>query len=395
MKTVRIIGVGMGPDTVTGEGMAALRSAELLLGAPRLLAGFAGLNKPMAAEYAPAQVAAQVRGTGAAEIAVLVSGDVGFFSAAQGLTRVLDFCRVELVPGVSSLHYFFARLGRPWQGAAVLSCHGRQAPLVETVRRNGETFVLTGGNLPELGRALTEAGFGSLTVQVGEDLGLPTERLRTCRAEDLAGLSASSLTVLLVENPDPDSRCPTGLPDEAFQRGQVPMTKAEVRAVILSKLALRPEAVCADIGAGTGSVTVEMALSAWRGRVYAVERGQEGADLIRENCRRFHVGNVTTLLGTAPEALADLPPLDAAFIGGSGGRMGAILDAVLGKNPAARVVVSAIALETVQQTMEAFARYGIQPEIVQVSVARTRPTGGLHLLMAQNPIFLLCGGGDR
>lgn len=395
MKTVRIIGVGMGPDTVTGEGMAALRSAELLLGAPRLLAGFAGLNKPMAAEYAPAQVAAQVRGTGAAEIAVLVSGDVGFFSAAQGLTRVLDFCRVELVPGVSSLHYFFARLGRPWQGAAVLSCHGRQAPLVETVRRNGETFVLTGGNLPELGRALTEAGFGSLTVQVGEDLGLPTERLRTCRTEELVGLSASSLTVLLVENPDPDSRCPTGLPDEAFQRGQVPMTKAEVRAVILSKLALRPEAICADIGAGTGSVTVEMALSAWRGRVYAVERGQEGADLIRENCRRFHVGNVTTLLGTAPEALADLPPLDAAFIGGSGGRMGAILDAVLGKNPAARVVVSAIALETVQQTMEAFARYGIQPEIVQVSVARTRPTGGLHLLMAQNPIFLLCGGGDR
>lgn len=395
MKTVRIIGVGMGPDTVTGEGMAALRSAELLLGAPRLLAGFAGLNKPMAAEYAPAQVAAQVRGTGAAEIAVLVSGDVGFFSVAQGLTRVLDFCRVELVPGVSSLHYFFARLGRPWQGAAVLSCHGRQAPLVETVRRNGETFVLTGGNLPELGRALTEAGFGSLTVQVGEDLGLPTERLRTCRTEELVGLSASSLTVLLVENPDPDSRCPTGLPDEAFQRGQVPMTKAEVRAVILSKLALRPEAICADIGAGTGSVTVEMALSAWRGRVYAVERGQEGADLIRENCRRFHVGNVTTLLGTAPEALADLPPLDAAFIGGSGGRMGAILDAVLGKNPAARVVVSAIALETVQQTMEAFARYGIQPEIVQVSVARTRPTGGLHLLMAQNPIFLLCGGGDR
>lgn len=395
MKTVRIIGVGMGPDTVTGEGMAALRSAELLLGAPRLLAGFAGLNKPMAAEYAPAQVAAQVRGTGAAEIAVLVSGDVGFFSVAQGLTRVLDFCRVELVPGVSSLHYFFARLGRPWQGAAVLSCHGRQAPLVETVRRNGETFVLTGGNLPELGRALTEAGFGSLTVQVGEDLGLPTERLRTCRTEELVGLSASSLTVLLVENPDPDSRCPTGLPDEAFQRGQVPMTKAEVRAVILSKLALRPEAICADIGAGTGSVTVEMALSAWRGRVYAVERGQEGADLIRENCRRFHVGNVTTLLGTAPEALADLPPLDAAFIGGSGGRMGAILDAVLGKNPAARVVVSAIALETVQQTMEAFARYGIQPEIVQVSVARTRPAGGLHLLMAQNPIFLLCGGGDR
>lgn len=395
MKRVRIVGIGMGPDTVTGEGMAALRSAELLLGAPRLLADFAGLGKPMAAEYAPARVAEQVRGTAAAEIAVLVSGDVGFFSAARGLTQALDFCRVELVPGVSSLHYFFARLGRPWQEAAVLSCHGREAPLVETVRRNGETFVLTGGNLPDLGGALTEAGFGTLTVQVGEDLGRATERIRTCRAQDLAGLTTGSLTVLLVENPAPDSRCPTGLPDEAFLRGQVPMTKAEVRAVILSKLALRPEAVCADIGAGTGSVTVEMALSAWRGRVYAVERGQEGVDLIRENCRRFHVGNVTTLHGTAPAALEDLPPLDAAFLGGTGGQLGAILDAVLAKNPAARVVVSAIALETVQQAMEAFAAHGLEPEIVQVAVARTRPAGGLHLLMAQNPIFLLCGGGSR
>ena len=171
------------------------------------------------------------------------------------------------------------------------------------------------------------------------------------------------------------------------------MTKAEVRSVILSKLALRPGDICADIGAGTGSVTVEMALSAWKGHVYGVERNQEGLDLIRTNCKHFHIGNVTPVLGHAPEALADLPPLDAAFIGGSGGEMRSIVDEVLKKNPKARMVVSAIAIESLQTAMESFQAHGLDYDVVQIGISRTRTVGGLHLLMAQNPIFILSAGG--
>ena len=169
------------------------------------------------------------------------------------------------------------------------------------------------------------------------------------------------------------------------------MTKAEVRAVILSKLALRPEEVCGDIGAGTGSVTVEMALSAWKGKVYAVERKQEAMDLVRANCERFHIGNVIPVLDSAPEALQDLPPLDAAFLGGSGGEVEAIVDLLLERNPKIRIVVSAIALETVHAALTALENRGLSCEVVQVGISRARRAGDLHLLMAQNPVFIISG----
>lgn len=393
MKTVYIVGIGLGAETVTGEGMSAIRQADLLLGAPRMLEPFAHLGKPTAAEYAPDRVAGLLKRSNGKTFAMLVSGDVGFFSAAQGITQALDFCQVEWIPGLSSLNAFFARIKCPWQEAAVLSCHGRHSNLADTVRRNRLTFALTGGNIPTLAQTLMEAGWEDLTAYVGENLGMDSERVFCCPIRDLGQQKVGSLAVLLIENPAPDNRCLTGIPDEAFQRGSVPMTKAEVRSVILSKLALRPGDICADIGAGTGSVTVEMALSAWKGHVYGVERNPEGLDLIRTNCKHFHIGNVTPVPGHAPEALADLPPLAAAFIGGSGGEMRTIVDEILKKNPKARLVVSVIAIESLQAAMESFQAHGMDYDVVQIGISRTRTVGGLHLLMAQNPIFILSAGG--
>lgn len=392
-QTGYLVGVGMGPDTVTGEGWRAIEAAEVLLGAPRLLDGFRDLGKPMVTAYEPGRVAAWARSTAAETFAVLLSGDVGFFSAAAGLEQALTFCRVVPVPGVSSLVYFSARLHRPWQTAAVLSCHGREGKLVETVRRNRETFVLTGGNVPALVDALQKADFGTLPVFVGENLGYATERIVQTTIDELEGQTVASLAVLLIENPAPDARCPVGLPDGAFQRGAVPMTKAAVRAVILSQLAPRPTDICADIGAGTGSVTVELALSAWQGQVYAVEHKAEALALIGANCRRFHVGNVTVVPGTAPQDCQDLPRLDVAFVGGSGGQLRAILDWLLTRHPGIRVVVSAIALETVTAALAAFSAQELPCEVIQVGVSRGTAAGNLHLLQAQNPIFLVRGGG--
>lgn len=392
-KTVYLVGIGMGPDTVTGEGLRAIEASDVLLGASRMLDGFRALGKPMVTEYVSQRVAARVRETEAETFAVLLSGDVGFFSAAAGLEQALNFCRVELVPGVSSLAYCFARLHRPWQTAAVVSCHGREGKLVETVRRNKETFVLTGGNVPALAEALQKADFGTLPVIVGENLGDAAERIIQTTVDELDGQTVGSLAVLLIENPTPDARCPVGLPDEAFQRGQVPMTKAAVRAMILSKLAPHPTDICLDIGAGTGSVTVELALSAWQGQVYAVEQNPEALGLIAANCRRFHVGNVTVVPGTAPQALKDLPKPDVAFVGGSGGQLRAILTQLLTTHPGLRLVVSAIALETVTTALAVFSEHNTPCTVLQVGISQGKAAGNLHLLLAQNPIFLLCAGG--
>ena len=135
MKQVCVIGCGMGPETITEEGLRAIREAEFLLGSPRMLAALAHLDKPSAEEYAPTKVAQVIRESPYNSFAVLVSGDPGFFSGAAGLVQALDFCRVTVLPGLSSLTYFFARLQRPWQETAVVSCHGRRGHLESILGR--------------------------------------------------------------------------------------------------------------------------------------------------------------------------------------------------------------------------------------------------------------------
>lgn len=392
MKQVAVIGIGMSAATATAEALSFIRQADVLLGAKRMTDEFAFLGKPVKALYRPDEVEAAIRESGAERFAVLVSGDVGFYSGAAGLVERLGAYDLKLIPGVSSVSYFFAKCGLPWQDAALVSCHGTDTDLVGAVRRNRLTFALT-GDIARLSDSLCVAGFGHLPVTAGENLGLPGERMTRHTAESLREHTFSSLSVLLIENETFDARARTGIPDDEFIRGESPMTKAEVRAACLSKLAVRPEDLCYDIGCGTGSVTVELALSAYRGRVYAIDRNEEALTLTRRNCARFHIGNVETVCGAAPEIFSSLPAPDAAFIGGSGGRMDDIFRALLLKNPHVRLVVTAVALETVSAAAEAFRKAGIEPEIVQISVARAKKAGELHMMIGQNPVFLLSGGG--
>ena len=159
----------------------------------------------------------------------------------------------------------------------------------------------------------------------------------------------------------------SGLPDGAFLRGDVPMTKEEVRALALSKLRLEAHHVVWDVGAGTGSVSVECALSCPAGRVYAVEKKEEALALLAENRARFHAANLEVVAGTAPEALEALSAPD-------------------------RVVCTAVTLETVGEAARCFA--GLEgADMVQVAVTRTRPAGRYHLMDAQNPVWIFSGEG--
>lgn len=394
MKKVSIVGVGLGESTITDRARQAIAQAEVLLGAPRMLELFKDLNKASYPHYLPGDVAAFVADEDAQQFAVLVSGDVGFYSAAAGLTEALAAHDVQFVPGISTVSAFFAKLKLPWQDAAFVSAHGRDINIADTVRRNRLTFCLTGNNTSEIGAVMCKAGFGDIKVCIGENLGMENERVRKVNAGALTQECHPSLTVLLFMNGAYDDRSPCGLPDESFVRlAGIPMTKSETRALVLSKLKLRPDFVCWDIGAGTGSVTVEMALSAYRGHVYAVERRVNGIPLIEQNCIAFHVGNVTAICAEAPEALGPLPVPDAVFIGGSGGELGRVISAVLDKNRGARIVVTAVTLETVSAALTMFEDAGLEPEIVQVNIARGKHAGKSHLMEAQNPITILSAGG--
>lgn len=394
---VTLIGMGSGqPENLTLQGLAALRQADLILGARRLLAVLpAGCTENRAAAYRPDEVAELLQASGAENAVLVYSGDTGFYSGASSMMEKLEALgvRARVLPGLSSIQLLAAALGRPWQGWNLVSAHGRTCDPVAECMQGRPTFFLTGGSEDPatLCAQLAAEGFGDVQGVVGQCLGTPEEKLFRGSVKELAAGRFNSLSVLLVEAAEVLPRRAPGLPDEAFERGDVPMTKQEVRAAVLAKLAVRPEDILWDVGAGTGSVSVELALAAPRGRVYAVECRPEGCALIKANREKFRTRNLVLVEGLAPAALSDLPAPDAVFIGGSKGSLAAIVDAALDKNPDARICVSAIALETLSAAVAVLTAKGRTVQVSQIAVSRAKAVGGLHLMMAQNPIYLITG----
>lgn len=394
---VTLIGMGSGqPENLTLQGLAALRQADLILGARRLLAVLpAGCTENRAAAYRPDEVAELLQTSGAENAVLVYSGDTGFYSGASSMMEKLEALgvRARVLPGLSSIQLLAAALGRPWQGWNLVSAHGRTCDPVAECMQGRPTFFLTGGSEDPatLCAQLAAEGFGDVQAVVGQCLGTPEEKLFRGSVKELAAGRFNSLSVLLVEAAEVLLRRAPGLPDEAFERGDVPMTKQEVRAAVLAKLAVRPKDILWDVGAGTGSVSVELALAAPRGRVYAVECRPEGCALIKANREKFRTRNLVLVEGLAPDALSDLPAPDAVFIGGSKGSLAAIVDAALDKNPDARICVSAIALETLSAAVAALTAKGRTVQVSQIAVSRAKAVGGLHLMMAQNPIYLITG----
>ncbi len=406
-KRISIVGAGMGgPEQLTGLGSRRLREAQVVMGAPRLTEGLAQelSGRLVLPSHRTGEMVEFLSANQWSRAVFLVSGDTGFYSAASGAAAAFRErgWETELVPGISSLSWLAARLGKSWQSMAVLSCHGRDVNPADWVRSHRESFLLLGGKIgvKELCEALLEAGLSDCRLWIGENLAGPGERIQEGNPEEiLAGHRErpfGSLCCAVAEYFPAASGafCSFGLPDSAFLRGKVPMTKSEVRAVSLSKLGLWPGAVCYDIGSGTGSVSVEMglALRAWgAGQVYAVEKKEEALELTRMNGERllgnwqgFHV-----VPGSAPEALTGLPAPTHVFIGGSGGALLQVVEQVLSREPGARIVANAITLETVAELLACRKRFRFAVwELVQVRVDSFRPAGSYHMPGAGNPVYV-------
>ena len=393
MKEINIIGIGMSKKTLTQEALKLIEEADILIGAKRLVDEFSYLNKDSYNAYLSNDVLAIVNETDAKNIAILMSGDVGFYSGAEKLVDTLIDYNPNLIAGISSVSYFFSKCKLPWKDANLISCHGVDTNIVSSVRRNRYTFALTGNNIPELADKLVDYGFGDLNVWIGENLGSEDELIQCSKINELNNDEYSSLTVLIIENPDYDSRIRCGIPDDEFIRGKVPMTKSEVRAVSISKLSLKPNEIAYDIGCGTGSVTIEMALSLYDGKVYAFEKNEDAIELLDKNCKKFHIDNVEGICGLAPECLKDIPSPDVAFIGGSSGNMDEIVSYLYGINPKMRFVITAVTLENAMAGLDALKNVGINGDIVQVAVSKGKAIADLHMLIAQNPIFIISGSG--
>ena len=226
---------------------------------------------------------------------------------------------------------------------------------------------------------------------MGENLSYENEKIFVKPAKELTDYEGDALSVVCAYHAAAVPMSAThGVRDEAFIRGRAPMTKEEVRTVSLAKLGLTETSVCYDIGAGTGSVSVEMALRAVEGKVCAIEKKEEAAQLLEENKRKFAVDNLEVIRGTAPEALKELPTPTHAFIGGSSGNLKEIVELLLQKNENVRIVINCITLETVAEALHTIKEFGFtETDIVQMSVSKSRELGRYHMMMGENPIYII------
>ena len=391
-KKVSLVGIGMGDAESRTVGMErVLHEADCIIGAKRMLESVDTAGKDCHAAILAKEIVQIIHADKQhRRFAVLLSGDTGFYSGAKKLIEALDGMDVDVLPGVGSLSYFCARLHRSWEDVRPISLHGRECDLIGEVRRNAAVFSLLGGTdgAKNALQRLCTAGFDHLTVHIGEKLGYADEKISSGSVQELIEHEYDPLSVMLIENPDSAGFVVThGLEDDAFERDEVPMTKAEIRSISLSKLRLPQEAVAYDVGSGSGSVSVEMAMQAFRGTVYAIEMKDNAVALTQKNKEKFSLMNLKVIHGKAPEALNDLPAPTHAFIGGSSGSMKGIIDCLLKKNPHVRIVINAVTLETVSELTELSKAFDYC-DIAEVSVAKPRVLGRYRLMTAHNPVYI-------
>lgn len=395
---VDILGIGLGSrETMTEAVRQAIKRADCLIGAKRMLEAVAAPGQQVHDAIASRDIADFILTHREYQrFAVLMSGDVGFFSGTKKLLPLLDSCEVNVLPGLSSLVYLCSRLKTSYEDVFVTSVHGRHHNIVPDVHSHDRVFVLVGGEngMQELCRSLVDAGLGKVKISIGERLSYPDEKITQDTAEFLVNGTYDSLSVALIENAYPDAVVTHGLPDHMFQRGAgadgvVPMTKSEVRAVCLSKLQLTERSICWDVGAGTGSVAIEMALQTKKGQVYAIGRKSAAIDLLHLNKEKFLTENLSVVSGCAPEICLDLPAPSHAFIGGSSGNMREIIALLLEKNPGIRIVATAISLESIAELTACMKEFPWSAtEVISMQVAHDKKAGPYHLMTGQNPIYI-------
>lgn len=387
-----IVGVGMGAETLTAAAEKIIKNADILIGAERMLKPFEPLGKDMLRSYNCTEICRFISEFNGDSAAVLVSGDVGFFSLAKNLLQFPEFADAELICGISTPVYFCSKIHKDLEKMKLVSLHGTEVGIAVNVRQNRNCCFILGGKITvgDLCRRLTEYGLGDVKVWIGENFGYENERIQVGKAAEFVDIQCGKLAAVITENSGKIDDCTACIPDDEFTRSEIPMTKAEIRCIALAKLNIQSTDVCWDIGCGSGSITVGMSLKCHDGMVWAIDRFAEAVDLTKKNCRKFACDNVIVKSGIFPD-IKPFPKPNCVFVGGSGGRLDEILNAAFNANPAVKIVVTAVSLETISEASNVMERLSMQVDITQIAVTRTRKIGKNTMLNALNPIFVIRG----
>jgi precorrin-6Y C5,15-methyltransferase (decarboxylating) len=407
MNLVHVVGLGMSSADLTPAALKIIRAAQVLVGGRRLLGYFPdhpGVKIPLGKD--PEGDLQQLPELAASRrVVVLASGDPNFYGVAPLVVKIMGAAQAVIHPNITAVQAACALLKISWQDARVVSLHGRElAGLAATLQGAPKVLIYTD---PEhtpavIARFLLDRGGSQAQLVVLEDLGQPTERVSRLTPEEARGRQFSPLNMVAVldESPERLSAAPPGpsplhlgLAEEELSHEAGLITKSEVRAVVLAKLALHPGQVLWDVGAGCGSVSLEASLLLPGGRILAVERDPGRAEQIRANREKFGVANLEVVEGRAPECLAALPDPQRVFVGGGGRQLGDILQAAMARlAPGGKVVLTAALLETLETARQILSEAGWPLQVVHLQVSRSRPLGEGAYFKALNPVWIISGG---
>lgn len=351
-------------------------------------------------------------------IVLLASGDPFFFGIGRRMIEEFGIERIEILPDLSSMQEAFARINVPWDDAFCISVHGgpdiaktralpyemRDIPWL--LEQHGKLAILTDkqNNPAEIARAVlaaTGVPRSEPLMHVCERLGYPDESIRSGTVKEFAAMTFADPNVVILvkervrgqgaEVTKNREGMPFGLREEEILHERGLITKDEVRAVTLHKLRLPKEGVFWDIGAGSGSISLEASRLCPGLRIFAVEKEQQRTDTIKANLQCYRARNVEIIHGAAPDALAGLPAPDRVFIGGSSGQVGGMVDLIKDKMPSGIIVVNAVTLETLNDSLSSLEQSGFSVEVSEISVSRSDVVAGKRHLSALNPVFVVKG----
>lgn len=330
------------------------------------------------------------------EVALIVSGDPLMYSLYKTILNqeISADWEMEVIPGIGSMQMLGAAFGETMEDACLVSVHGRSrtpGSVALCVTENPKVFFLCSKEQGPawLSRIMLDYHLDDVEVFAGANLSYEDQILESGSPAEMAKKEFPSLCVAMIKNPHPSPVTrPCFLSDEDFERGRTPMTKEEIRVLILHKMKIHPDDVIWDIGAGTGSVSVECARQAPFGQVHSVERDEAAVHLIEKNRDKFELDNLFIYQGDAAERTADLPVPDKVFIGGSGGKLGEIMKNIAAFDREIRVTVSAVTLETIAEAGEILGNYDADYDVIQATVGRGRKIGSYHIMDTNNPVMI-------
>ena len=409
MQKNKVYIIGIAPDGVSSLSSASIdtiKQGEIIFGGERILKMFpAAGKKKFAIKNNLDKITRTIQANiGIKRMVVLASGDPDLFGIAKYLTTKLGKDIVEIIPNVSAMQIAFARIKESWDDAVFVSAHSRPIKdIINTVLLNHKIGIFTDNkhNPATIAEVLLKQGVQGYRAYICENLGVENENIIEADLHTLPSMKFSPLNILiLLKKPSVKFNSKTyplllGIPDTEFHQRKPKgglITKQEVRAVSLAKMRLTDNSIVWDIGAGSGSVSIEASFLAKFGRVYAIEKNDLDVAIIQKNIKKFNASNVQVIQTFAPDNLDNLPDPTTVFIGGSGCKMAEIMDVISNRiKSGGHIVANIVSLENLNIFVNNLKLKGVKIEVTLVNIAHSVSTADINRLEALNPVFVVSG----